>query len=224
MQLINFLLNKKRYANLQKTAEDKMFNVIRTCVVWQEYPRINMFLRLLSIIDDKPYEFDGSDLDFYLFCLVKLDDDNRQNPGFSLAMSPASRNLVNLKTALNFVTNYVKDDRSMASVVDLEGTLNLLKEKKEQEPGNPKILIDSDYVISVVIEMKYKYYLDQYRKVFDTVDLDKSESINFERFLLLYRNINKEDYTFRKAYQTWKAEYDLLDEDKNEQFPSDTSL
>jgi hypothetical protein len=207
-----------RYGNLQKNAEEKMFNIIRTCVWYQDYPRVNMFLRLLSIIDDQPYEFDGSDLDFYLFCLTGMDEDNKQNPGYSLAMNISSKNLINLRTGVNFITNLVKSDESMNAVLNLDTYLDQVKEKKESEYGNPSSVIDCDYVISVAVNMRYNYFQIQYKKMFDVMDLEQNDSINIERFILLYRNINKSSYTFRKAYQLWKTNYDLIDEERGQEY------
>jgi hypothetical protein len=91
--------------------------------MFQNYQRINLFLKLMSIIDNEPNEFDGSDLQFYLSCLVNMDEKNKRNPACALAMNCQPRNMVTLKCGLDFIINMITKDNLMNAAIDLDDAL-----------------------------------------------------------------------------------------------------
>jgi hypothetical protein len=149
-----------------------------------------------------------------------MDEENKQNPGYALAMNCQPRNMVTLKCGLDFVTKMITKDESMYAVVDLDDALNKLREKKEGDIGGPFLMVDCDYVISVAMTVRFNYFQTQYRKIFNVMDLEDNDSINFERFLLLLRNINRSSFTFQKARNLWKSTFDLINEEKGQEFLS----
>jgi hypothetical protein len=61
-----------------------------------------------------------------------------------------------------------------------------VREKKEGDFGGAYQMVDCDYVITIAMTVRFNCFEIQYRKIVEVLDLEDNDSINFERFLLLY--------------------------------------
>ena len=65
-----------RYGGRRVTAEEKIVNLLRTCLAFSHLHKIRLFLKFMGIIVEDPFEYGRNNFDFYLDCLAKLDDPN----------------------------------------------------------------------------------------------------------------------------------------------------
>lgn len=213
----------KKYNKSREETETKLIKIIQGCLNYLYLPRVKMFAKLLNIIPEKKIIYDGDDLLFYCNLLSQLDD----NPmihlsGLTLALSPQDKVYIGLNKAIEFINKFCINSTNFGHISKVKGE-NYANDIKNNKVDDPMVFrrfaVDVDFVISRIFDLQEEIYND-YRQAFKIVDLNNDETIDYQEFYILMKQLEKSHINEKEISELFQNEYDFLDNEKNERFMS----
>lgn len=212
-----FFLNK--LGNRERT-ENYLLKAIETCLSQSNIPRLSNFVKLMGMLEGQKnlqsqnfIWYDGRDLNNYFDLFQKLDD----NPiGGKESRFLGVKEVVGLNRAQDVVVRWCGTLGNVERK-KVEKILNEIKEGKMDDPIiTRKFVVDVDLVAEKLFWIHDTVY-DGYFLPFSAVDIDGSEALSINEFLLLMRNIERgSNINHFELIEIFNNEYDQVDEEKNE--------
>lgn len=112
--------------------------------------------------------------------------------GTSFLLSVKESQFVGLYHALEVFTNYAKLKLTNEKYkIKIEDMINKIKAAKVLDPlVSRKYVVDVDFIIEKMFWVRNEV-LNKYLDIFQSVDLDKDNSININEFIFLMRNVER---------------------------------
>ena len=212
-----FFLSK--LGNRERT-ENYLLKAIETCLSLSNIPKLSNFVKLMGMLEGQKnlqsqnfIWYDGRDLNNYFDLLQKLDD----NPiGGKESRFGGLKEVVGLNRAQEIAVRWCGTLGNFGRG-KIEKILNEIKDAKIDDPiVTRKFVVDVDLVAEKLFWM-YDTIYDGYFLPFSAVDIDGSEALSINEFLLLMRNIERGNKINNfELIDIFNKEYDQVDEEKNE--------
>ena len=112
--------------------------------------------------------------------------------GTSFLLSVKESQFLGLSHALEIFTNYAKSKLTNERYkIKIEDMINKIKATKVLDPlVSRKYVVDVDFIIEKMLWVRNEVF-NKYFDIFQSVDLDKDNSININEFIFLMRNLER---------------------------------
>lgn len=129
---------------------------------------------------------------------------------------------VGLNKSVEIIQKFCVNSTNFGHISKLENE-KFVEQIKEMKVDDPMIyrryVVDVDSAILKIFEIQENIFKG-YRILFEAVDINRDEAINFYEFFTILRNIEKKHLNDKEILDIFQKESDLYDHETNEQFLS----
>ena len=224
MQIFAFNIFLNRYG-IKKVAERKFTEFVLTVKNYLHIFRINVFARLLNILDNK-LSYSVDEMKKYLEGFEYLTEISTS--GNTILHEPSDlKRYVPYIRGLDFIRVFSENKLSHEEITDLRKELDSIKEN-DPKNINKNGIIDMDVYLTKILT-KYRHIMNRTKtyvvNAFNACDLDGNKMCNLSEFVLLYRHIEKDKFKEEDVVKLFEEQADLItDSQKNMSFDKFTAI